>query len=1108
MSVRRPKSIKFLLLIIVTIIALPAVCITIYSGIQFKDDAFDDARLETQRLADRIATEQENLVLGAEQLMILLDQLPDVRKHDRSKVEPILRKLHEMNPIYSNIFIANQAGNVWATAVPTKPQFNVADREYFKNAVTRGRLSSGEYVISRATLRPVMNLGHPLVDDRGKVTGVISVGLALDQYQKMLKHIRLPERTSFVLCDHRGIALFRAIVPENFVGKPYNPDLFGQMQREPDGSTRLRSGIAGDSRITTIRKLTLPGEPSPYMYITVGIPLDVALHKANESLIKNITSLLLFLSCALVLAWVVGKRLIIDRISLLQKASYQLASGELKIKISDMLVGGELGQLAQSFDSMAGKLELREQALIDSQEHLRYFMSNAPVILFALDLQGGVVFSGGRGLASPDQNFKEAFFELLHKSSTDFSGVQRALAGEAFSTVVIMESKAFEIWYNPVKNVQGEVTGTIGVATDITERQEAVEKLQASEEKFSAAFRTSPDSININRLSDGKYFEVNDGFLSIMGYQREEVIGKTSGELSIWVNEEDRERLVCELKKSGEVKNMEAPFRGKDGKKVTGLMSARILSFSNEPYILSITRDITERKKSEELLQESEKTLRNIINVMPVGVAIMGNDGSMEFINRNFEETYGYSHTEIPTIRDWVAKAYPDPDYRQTLVTRLDTTLADARENGMPLGPVEVNITCKDGTVRHTILNRQLSGNRKIAIHTDITDRDSLQKELLNAQKLESLGILAGGIAHDFNNILTGILGNISFMRLALPEDFQSFPALVQAEKASLRAAELATQLLTFAKGGAPTKRVVSLPPLIEESMAFALRGSNVKGVLQVPTSLRPVEADEGQLAQALNNIVLNAVQAMPEGGTITVSAREVILPRENREGLPSGCYVILSLADEGTGMSEVTLQKIFDPYFSTKPRGTGLGLASAHSILTKHGGRIEASSTLGKGSVITLLLPAVAKIVVEAPAPQAESVIAQAPSGGRVLVLDDEPLILALTTQMLEHLGYIVTTCSTGEEAIRLFYDKRETGTPFDAAIMDLTIPGGMGGKEAARQILITDQSARLIVSSGYSNDPILSNYNEYGFCSAIAKPYKVGDLANVLSSALGQQS
>jgi len=337
---------------------------------------------------------------------------------------------------------------------------------------------------------------------------------------------------------------------------------------------------------------------------------------------------------------------------------------------------------------------------------------------------------------------------------------------------------------------------------------------------------------------------------------------------------------------------------------------------------------------------------------------------------------------------------------------------------------------------------------------------------------------------------------------MSLDETHASFKPLFFAQKAGRRAAELASRLLTFAKGGAPVKNPINLTQVIEESVALALGWANMACVVKISADLRSVEADEAQMSQVFHNIIINAAQAMPDGGTLTVSAENITLGAGNQLTLPPGGYVRISFADEGCGMSEEVQRRIFDPYYTTKAGGTGLGLASVYSIVMKHGGRIMVGSSLGSGTVFTCYLPSicVACVVCAAPAEAEPCQTTEAGGKGNVLLMDDDTLILNFATQLLEHLGYGVTSCSNGKDAVALYRAALKTAAPFLSVIMDLTIPGGMGGKEAAQQILASDPAARLIVSSGYSSDPVMSDFLQHGFCAALPKPYRISDLAQTL--------
>ncbi len=388
-----------------------------------------------------------------------------------------------------------------------------------------------------------------------------------------------------------------------------------------------------------------------------------------------------------------------------------------------------------------------------------------------------------------------------------------------------------------------------------------------------------------------------------------------------------------------------------------------------------------------------------------------------------------------------------------------------------------------------------------IGFAKDITEHLQLEEERGKASKLESLGMVAGGIAHDFNNILTAILGNITLARICALDPRQLGESLDQAERASLRARDLTQRLLTFARGGAPLKRPMRIEGLIRDSVGFALSGSSVRCEFNLPDQLRQVEADGGQLGQVLNNLVLNAIQAMPGGGLLQVGAADLHLEREGPHGQPPGDYVRITVADQGEGIPAEHLALIFDPYFTTRPGKSGLGLTVAYSIIKRHHGHLTVESEPGRGSVFSVWL--------QAHAPEREPGNGGSPAGriagARVLVMDDEELVRQVAGKMLRYLGCEAEFAGDGEEMLRAYAAAREAGQPFDLVIMDLTIPGGMGGREAVPRLLALDPRARAVVSSGYSSDPVLSDPHRYGFLTVVTKPYRIEELRAALEAALG---
>lgn len=654
------------------------------------------------------------------------------------------------------------------------------------------------------------------------------------------------------------------------------------------------------------------------------------------------------------------------------------------------------------------------------------------------------------------------------------------------------------------------------LAGEVEERRQVETALRESQQQLLNIIDFLPDATLVVG-KDGRVLAWNRAMEVMTGVSAGDIIGKDNYEYALPFYGKRRPILIdlalnpgqcsqevyASLRRDADVTFGEAytdnlPNRG--GRHSYLSATASVLRDSRGEVIAAIEciRDSTERLRAEQLVRDSEATLKSLMDSMPAGVWWYNQREEVEYLNGRFAELFGYRLDELRTVGDWFSFAYPDPGQRAAQQEARSALIAEARLLGMPVPPRETVVTCRDGNQRHVIVNTQFAQGRTLEIFTDVTEQEFIHNELLKVQKMESLGVLAGGIAHDFNNILTGIMGNISFAQVVLEESSEARLPLQAAEKASLRAAELAHQLLTFAKGGQPVKKVVSVGHLVGEAVSLSLRGTNVQARIELPEGLQHVEADPGQMNQAFNNIVINAAHAMPGGGTLTVTGANVELGKGNKLSLRPGSYVRLEFCDEGCGIAPRDMKNIFDPYFTTKSGGNGLGLASTLSVIRKHGGHILVDSKVGRGTTFTLYLPSTKETVVETKARQKVEV--QRNSGESVLVMDDEEMLRTLSAQILSHLGYQVTTCCNGEEAIAGYVAAKQSGAPFFAVIMDLTVPGGMGGKEAAQHILAFDPTAKLVVSSGYSNDLALSDYSDFGFCGAVRKPYKVSELADTL--------
>jgi signal transduction histidine kinase len=390
------------------------------------------------------------------------------------------------------------------------------------------------------------------------------------------------------------------------------------------------------------------------------------------------------------------------------------------------------------------------------------------------------------------------------------------------------------------------------------------------------------------------------------------------------------------------------------------------------------------------------------------------------------------------------------------------------------------------------------------ALLEQMAERQRMEDELLKAKKIKSMGVLAAGIAHDFNNLLTGILGYVSLAKVVAQTDAKVVAYLTAAEQACQRATALTQQLLTFAKDGAPVRHTVSLVELLRECVGFVLRGANVRGDIQTAADLWPVDVDAGQINQVIHNIVLNAMQAMPGGGTVQVLAENVVLAAGVPFPLPEGRYVKITVQDSGRGIPKEVLSNIFDPYFTTKAEGSGLGLTTAYAIVIKHEGYITIASEVDGGTTVVIYLPASQQATVSA---QTHASIPLRGSG-RLLIMDDEAIVRNVLRQLLESLGYTVECVQDGTEAVAAYQRAQAAGQPFAVVILDYTIPGGMGGLEALARLRALDPQVTALISSGYANNPVVADWAYYGFSGVVAKPYTIAQLQEALHNVLSGSS
>ncbi len=638
---------------------------------------------------------------------------------------------------------------------------------------------------------------------------------------------------------------------------------------------------------------------------------------------------------------------------------------------------------------------------------------------------------------------------------------------------------------------------------NIEDRKRNEQFLRDSLESYRGLFNNIPEAIYIQD-KQGRFLDVNEGAVKMYGYDKDFFIGSTPAKLAApgKVDMDETKRFL------------DAAFKGIPqkfewwGKRKTGEIFPKEVILTKSKYFgkdvaIAIARDITERKNFEQLIQTEKERLA--VTLRSIGDGVISTDiaGNIVLMNPAAEKLTGWKQSEA------VQKKFSEIFQLLSLDKRkpLPNLVNEVMEAGDTIRLVqEALLISRDGSERIIAHNgAPIRDNENkiigvVLVFRDITAKKQLEQERLKSQKLESVGLLAGGIAHDFNNILAVILGNISLAMIFSEGNQKALDRLAEAEKATIRAKDLTQQLLTFSKGGSPVKETASISELIQESVNFTLSGSTVRCSFDLPEDLWTVEVDTGQISQVIQNLILNAEQAMPEGGIIYVSAENVEIKKQSNVPLAPGKYIRICIKDQGVGIPPEYLDKIFDPYFTTKKQGNGLGLATSYSIIKKHNGHIYAESELGKGSTFYFYLPASSRKHPVKKSP-AESITR---GEGRILLMDDEELVREMAQQILLELGYEAVAVPDGKEAIQQYKQALNNGKPFDAVIMDLTIPGGMGGQEAIKELLKIDPNVVAIVASGYSSDPVMANYLAYGFSQCIRKPFTVKELSEILSSVL----
>ena len=620
------------------------------------------------------------------------------------------------------------------------------------------------------------------------------------------------------------------------------------------------------------------------------------------------------------------------------------------------------------------------------------------------------------------------------------------------------------------------------VAKRAGELHEAYQALSESEERHRLMTENSYDLI-AEFDADGNFLYANHQYKSMLGYEINDLL-ETSLYDCIHPDDQNmvKERIKAALKNVGSAEQAVFKFRHTNAGYRVLEGAARAYEVSGDLHFVTSCRDITERQQILNALTESRESFHNIVEKSSDGILVVDSDQIVAYANPTASQLLNKPAIELTGSK--FDQGEPGPNGSRELFF----------ERSGEKHVIEIQSTTTSWQAKPADL----------LMLRDITHRRKMEEEIVRVQKLQSVGVLAGGIAHDFNNILTGVIGNISFARILSDDPEEQAATLQDAESAAMRARALTQQLLTFSKGGAPVRKVVSIGDQLKNSAGFVLTGSDCTCQFNIPEDLWSVRVDIDQFSQVIENLVINADQAMPRGGTIHVTAENCLLNEVDIQTLPLptvGEFVKITISDQGVGIPDDIIDRIFDPYFTTKGQGNGLGLATVYSIIHNHDGLVTVESEIGQGTTFIIYLPGLKK---EAEEQRIVSSTDPRKGSGHILVMDDEDVIRTFAKKALSTLGYTVETAHDGRDAIEAFEAAKQNGNPFDLVILDLTIPGGMNGSQTLSHLLGIDPDIKAILSSGYADGPVMAKYKEYGFSAVLSKPFTIKGLSETIHELL----
>ncbi|MBW6515259.1 MAG: PAS domain S-box protein [Candidatus Cloacimonetes bacterium] len=691
--------------------------------------------------------------------------------------------------------------------------------------------------------------------------------------------------------------------------------------------------------------------------------------------------------------------------------------------------------------------------------------------------------------------------DLIGKMAKVWLGAPLKIKDNIVGVIMLQDYNKEDTYNDNDKQILTFVSEQIAIAI---ERKEAEHQTNLQRLYFEQLFNNNPAGI-VMLNTKNRILACNNAFTNIFGYTQEEIVHKEINDLIVPETLKEEANKLSELSQAGEIIEKESIRITKSGVNINvKIFGIPVIMNDKQIGIYGIYLDTTDLHNALNSFFEEKEKLLVMLSSIADGVIATDINGNILLLNQNAEKLTGWKQQEAEGEKIEDVYKIIDESSRnigENLVSKVLNS-----EDNVRLTTRTILIS-KNGTERMVEDSASPIKDRKgnligvILVFRDITERKIYEEELQKRAKLDSIGLLAGGIAHDFNNILTAIMGNITLAKNMIANTNPKVnERLEDAEKASIRARDLTQQLLTFSLGGAPIKKTASVKDTIQDAASFATHGSIVNCEYDFAEDLLNVEADLGQISQVINNMVINSKQAMPNGGSIKIKAENIEMEKENIHKMKPGKYVEITIEDCGIGIPQSQLSKVFDPFYTTKKNGTGLGLTTSYKIVEKHEGLITVESTIGAGSSFHVFLPATEKKEIS---PQDDQ-LSEIRGKGEILLMDDDLVLIEVVTEMLVSLGYNVTTTNEGLSTIKKYKEMKELGQKYDLVILDLTIPGGMGGKDTIKEIIEYDPEAVCIVSSGYSSDPVMSQYEKHGFKAVLTKPYSLQQLGDTLKKVL----